>query len=430
MLNDKVDKVSQVFNKNEGEIVKVRGWINNIRVQGGLTFIDLRDSTGIIQVTIKRSNLGEQLYDEIVSKAKRETSLIVEGIVKNDPRAPGGKEILCNKINVISYSEVYPIRKGLSISKLLDLRHLYFRRTKFQSILKIRSTVIDSAREWFKENGFFEIQCPTFITTAVEGGATLFEVNYFDKKAYLTQSSQFYLEAAIFGFEKVFTIQPSFRAEKSRTRKHLTEFWHIEAEVAFATHDDIMNIEEELVYYIISKVIDERKKELEILNRNIEKPKRPFLRISYVDAIKLLNDKGISIQFGDDITTEAEKTLAKMIDRPAFIMYFPKTARAFYHMPHPEDNRLTLSSDLYVPNEGEITTGGQRVHDLNLLIERIKENNLNPSDYEWYLDLRKYGSVPHAGFGLGVERLVKWITGVSHIRETIPFPRTPVRIYP
>ncbi|MDT7864660.1 MAG: amino acid--tRNA ligase-related protein, partial [Thermoproteota archaeon] len=226
------------------------------------------------------------------------------------------------------------------------------------------------------------------------------------------------------------TIQPSFRAEKSRTRKHLTEFWHIEAEVAFATHDDIMNIEEELIYYIVSKVIDERKKELEILNRNIEKPKRPFLRISYVDAIKLLNEKGIPIQFGDDITTEAEKALSKMIDRPAFIMYFPKTARAFYHMPHPEDNRLTLSSDLYVPGEGEITTGGQRIHDLNLLIERIKENNLNPSDYEWYLDLRRYGSVPHSGFGLGVERLVKWITGVSHIRETIPFPRTPARIYP
>jgi asparaginyl-tRNA synthetase (EC 6.1.1.22) len=430
MLNDKFYKVSEVFNLEEGKAVKLRGWINNIRVQGGLTFIDLRDSTGIIQVTLKKSNLNEKLYEEITNKARRESSLIIEGTVKNDPRAPGGKEILCNKVEIISYSEVYPIRKGLSISKLLDLRHLYFRRPRFQAILKIRNTVIDAAREWFKQNGFFEIHCPTFITAAVEGGATLFEVDYFGKKAYLTQSSQFYLEAAIFGFEKVFTIQPSFRAEKSRTRKHLTEFWHIEAEMAFASHEDIINVEEELVYYIVSKVIDERKRELEILNRSIDKPKRPFLRISYLDAIKLLNEKGIPITFGEDITTEAEKTLAKIIDRPAFIMYFPKTTRAFYHMPHPEDNRLTLSSDLYVPNEGEITTGGQRIHDLNLLIERIKENNLNPSDYEWYLDLRRYGSVPHAGFGLGVERLVKWITGVSHIRETIPFPRTPVRVYP
>jgi len=423
-------KIQNVFKLNENDKVKVRGWVDNIRKQGALTFIDLRDSTGKIQVTIKRNIVGEEKYD-ILEKVKRESSIIIEGYVSPDPRAPGGKEIKCVNFEIISLSDDYPIRKGLSIKTLLDYRHLYLRRPKFQAILKIRGKVIEAARDWFKENGFFEIHCPNFITAAVEGGATLFEVEYFGKKAYLTQSSQLYLEAAIFGFEKVYTIQPSFRAEKSRTRKHLTEFWHIEAEVAFATHDDIMNIEEELLSYITERVIDECKKELEILKRtDFEKPKRPFGKITYSDAIKILQDKGINIKFGDDLGAESEKIIADIIDRPTFIMYFPKSTRAFYHMPHPQDENLTLSSDLYVPGQGEITTGGQRIHDLNLLLKRIKEYNLNPEDYKWYIDLRKYGSVPHAGFGLGVERTVKWITGISHIRDAIPFPRTPARVYP
>jgi len=431
MQKQEFHKVINALKLGEGEKVKLRGWIDNVRHQGGLTFIDLRDSSGKIQVTIKKQNLTNVNYEEIIKNLSREASVSIEGIIKVDPRAPGGKEVTCNSIQIIGKSEEYPIRKGVSVSYLLDHRHLYLRREKMQAILKIRNKLLEGARRWFLENEYFEIQCPTFITVSVEGGATLFKVDYFGRKAYLTQSSQFYLEAAIFGFEKVFTIQPSFRAEKSRTRKHLTEFWHLEAEVAFATHDDIMEIEEDLLYNMVKYAVDECKKEFELLKRsNFEAPKRPFIRMTYLEALEIIKGKGFDIKFGDDIGADEEKVIANQIDRPAFIMYFPKVTRAFYHQPHPEDNSLTLSSDLYAPTQGEIATGGQRIHDLNLLLKRIEENNLNPKDYEWYLDLRRYGSVPHAGFGMGIERIVKWVTGINHVRDAIAFPRTSNRVYP
>lgn len=425
------NKVEEVFKLEDGSRVRIRGWVHNARIQGGLAFIDLRDSTGIVQVTIKKGELKDQDYDKVIDEIKREASISIEGFVKSDPRAPKGKEVKCESLEIIGKSEEYPIRKGVGVKFLLDHRHLYLRREKFQAILRIREKVVEAAEEWFRNNGFHLVHCPSFVVAAVEGGATLFDVNYFGKRVHLTQSSQLYLEAAIFSLEKVYTIQPSFRAEKSRTRKHLTEFWHLEAEVAFATHEDIMNYEESLVSYIVSKVLDESIKDLEILNRtNFEKPKRPFLRITYSEALELVNKKGYSMKFGDDFGAEEEKIIANSIDRPTFIMFFPKSTRAFYHMPHPENQELTLSSDLYAPGEGEITTGGQRIHELDLLLKRIHEYGLDPKEYKWYIDLRKYGSVPHAGFGLGLERLVKWITGVNHIRNAIPFPRTPTRVYP
>jgi asparaginyl-tRNA synthetase len=424
------NKVEEVFALEEGRKVRLRGWIYNARIQGGLAFIDLRDGTGIVQVTIKKHELKYPSFDTIVDELKREASISIEGYVKKDPRAPKGVEILCESLEIIGKSEEYPIKKGVGVKFLLDHRHLYLRREKFQAILRIREKVVEAAEEWFRRNGFHLVHCPSFVLAACEGGATLFDVNYFGKTVHLTQSSQLYLEAAIFGFEKVYTIQPSFRAEKSKTRKHLTEFWHIEAEVAFATHEDIMNYEEDLVSYIVEKVIDESSKDLEILGRTIEKPKRPFIRMTYAQAVELVNKNGIRMNFGDDFGAEAEKVIANSIDRPAFVMFFPKSTRAFYHMPHPDDENLTLSSDLYAPGEGEITTGGQRIHDLDLLLKRLKEYNLNSEDYKWYIDLRRYGSVPHSGFGLGLERIVKWITGVNHIRNTVPFPRTPFRVYP
>ncbi len=425
------NEIRELFKLEEGSKVKLRGWVHNVRIQGGLVFIDLRDGTGIIQVVVKKDELKRNNFESLVKEIKREASLQLEGYLKNDPRAPNGIEIRCESLEIIGKSEDYPIKKGVGKKFLLDHRHLYLRREKFRAVLSIREKIVEAAERWFKENGFRLVHCPSFVTAACEGGATLFNVDYFGKKnVYLTQSSQLYLEAAIFAFEKVYTIQPSFRAEKSRTRKHLTEFWHIEAEVAFATHEDIMNYEEDLVSYIVSYVIDESNKELEILKRSIEKPKRPFIKMTYAQAVELVNKNNIKMSFGDDFGAEAERVIANSIDRPAFIMFFPKSTRAFYHMPHPDDENLTLSSDLYAPGEGEITTGGQRIHDLSLLLKRIEENGLNPKDYKWYIDLRRYGSVPHSGFGLGLERIVKWITGVNHIRNTIPFPRTPARVYP
>ncbi len=425
------NKIEDLFKLEEGSKVKLRGWVHNARIQGSLVFVDLRDGTGIIQVVMKKGELKNNNFESLVKEIKRETAVSIEGYLKHDPRAPKGIEVKCENLEIIGKSEDYPIKKGVGTKFLLDHRHLYLRREKFQAVLRIREKVVEAAERWFRENGFHLVHCPTFVTAACEGGATLFNVDYFNKKnVYLTQSSQLYLEAAIFAFEKVYTIQPSFRAEQSRTKKHLTEFWHIEAEVAFSTHEDIMNYEEDLVSYIVSYIIDESSRELEILKRSIEKPKRPFIRMTYAQAVEFVNKNGIKMSFGDDFGAEAERLIANSIDRPAFIMFFPKSTRAFYHMPHPDDENLTLSSDLYAPGEGEITTGGQRIHNLDLLIKRLQENGLTPEDYKWYLDLRRYGSVPHSGFGLGLERVVKWIAGVNHIRNTIPFPRTPARVYP
>ncbi len=422
---------SDIFDKSDGEIVKLLGWISEKRTHKNKIFLMLRDSSGYVQMVAYKDKLGEKL--DLVKECGVESAIAVEGEIVSDKRAPGGKEVHLTDFKIISRAKQWPITPSALKSPgfLFDMRHLVIRGRRTRAILKIKSELIKAAQEYFERNGYVWIQAPTFITSACEGGATLFEVKYFDKKVYLTQSAQLYEEAAICSFEKVYTIQPSFRAEKSRTRRHLTEFWHIEAEVAFASHEDIMRVEEELVTYMISKLIERCRDELSLLKKRIEPPKPPFPRITYDEAINILKRKGLEVKWGEDFGDEAERELSKEFDQPFFVTAYPLTTRSFYHKPDPANPKVTLSSDLMAPGGyGEITSGGERISDYNMLLSRIKEQGLNPEDYRWYLDLRLYGMPPHSGFGLGVERMLRWLLDLKHIRQASLFPRTPSRVYP
>ncbi|HDN02175.1 MAG: asparagine--tRNA ligase [Thermoproteota archaeon] len=422
-------EIQKIWGLPQGSEVKIRGWIYTKSHVGGMLFINIRDSTGIVQAVFKEDVLGPK-FQEILPVG-RESSIILTGEVNVDERAPMGREIIVKDFEVVGGSRDYPVRPGMSVETLLDLRHLYLRGRKPSAVMKIRSEVLKALREWFDSNGYVETTAPTFVSSAVEGGATLFPVNYFGKEVYLTQSSQFYLEAMIFSLEKVYTIQPSFRAEKSRTRRHLCEYTHAEAEIAYADLNDIMDVCEKLVKYVCKVVVERCKNELEILNREFEPLKDTFPRITYDEALKICEEEGVNIEWGEDLSTEAERAICRHYGKPVFVYKFPKSTRAFYHMPDPENEDIVLSTDLIAPEDtGELIGGGQRISDYNLLKKRILEEIGTTEGYEWYLDLRRYGSVPHAGFGLGVERLVKWIAGLSHIRDAIPFPRTPARVYP
>jgi len=424
------DYISEVFNKPEGERVRVAGWIYTKATLGKLIFINLRDSTGIIQVVIKQEDLKDKNLEKI-ELLGRESSIIVEGEVKKDKRAPGGTEIHAKEVKIVSPSpKDFPIRKGVSSKLLGDLRHLSIRSKKFTKLLKIRSNLINLLRTWLIDHGFIEFSCPTLITAACEGGATLFELNYFGKKAYLTQSSQFYLEAGIFSLEKVFTLQPSFRAEKSKTRRHLTEFWHLEVEEAWCDLDEIIKLEENLVSDVLETLYSNSKEDILSINPNFKPPARPFKRITYDEAIELLKKAGVNISWGDDLGADEEKRIVEEVGGPVFVTHFPRKTRAFYHKPDPRKSEVVLSNDLLFPKVGEVIGGGERISDYELLLSRIKEEGYNPRDYEWYLDLRKYGSVPHAGFGLGIERLLVFILDLPNIKYAVPFPRTISRIYP
>jgi len=364
-----------------------------------------------------------------------ESSIWAKGVVVEDPRAPGGREIRVEKLGVYNIAEYFPITKTASREFLLDVRHLWIRSRKMNSILKIRHEVFKAIREYFENNGYIEVQAPTFITAAVEGGATLFPVKYFDKKGiFLTQSAQFYLEALIYSLEKVYTIAPSFRAEKSRTRRHLTEFWHAEAEIAWSGLSDILRIQEELVYYIVKRVLEKRIEELNMLKRDIDKLELihpPFERIPYDEVIQRLQEKGFNIKWGDDLGADEERALTMEYEEPFFVVGFPEETKAFYHKNDPNRPEITLSADMLAPEGyGEIIGGGERIEDAEELINKIRRFGLNPQDYKWYIDLRRLGSVPHAGFGLGIDRVVMWICGLDHIVEAIPFPRTIRRVYP
>lgn len=414
-----------------GEKVAIRGWIYRKRDFSNKVFIVIRDSTDIIQCVIDKENQ----YFELAKKAGIEASVIVEGIIREDPRAPKGKEIYLSSFSIIGNSIDFPITKHASREFLLDIRHLAIRSRRLTAIFKIRNTIFSAVHEYFRNNGYYEVQCPMFITVAVEGGSTLFPVEYFgNKKVYLTQSSQFYLETLIYSLEKVYTIAPSFRAEKSRTRRHLTEFWHAEAELAWSGIKDIMRVEEELVSYVIRRVLDKNLEELEFLGRNIsflENIKPPFYRMTYDEVIDWLNNKGIKIKWGEDLGADEERVFTEGFDKPIFVYGYPVSVKAFYHKNDPENNAVTLSADLLAPEGyGEIIGGGERIEDEKELVKKIIDFGLNPDDYKWYIDLRKYGSVPHAGFGLGMDRLVMWITGVESIIDTIPFPRTIRRVFP
>ena len=429
-FNAKTHYIAELKGLDEGEHVRLAGWVQRKSELGGIVFIRMRDATGSVQVVLREENLSEQ---ELIDArgAGIEASIIVEGSLRRDPRAPGGLEVIASKFILVGNSKDFPIKPGVSEEFLLDNRHLQIRTTKMRNALMIRMEVMRATEEWFIKNGFVRVEAPTFVGAAVEGGATLFEVPYFGKKAYLTQSSQFYLEAAIFSFENVYTIQPSFRAEKSRTRRHLTEFWHAEAEMAWADLNGMMDVVESLVKYIVEKVVERASDKLEALGRKIEAIEGRFPRITYDEALELAKRKGAEIEWGEDFGTEVERLISLEFDLPVFVTHYPKKAKAFYHKQDPKRPEVVLCADLLAPEGiGEIVGGGQRIESEDELISRIVEEGLDPEDYKWYLDLRRYGSVPHSGFGLGIERTIRWIAGLPHIRDAIPFPRTPVRLYP
>jgi asparaginyl-tRNA synthetase len=429
-FNAKTHYIAELRGLEEGENVRLAGWVQRKSELGGIVFIRMRDATGSVQVVLREGNLSEQ---ELTAArgAGIEASIIVEGSLRRDPRAPGGLEVIASKFILVGDSKDFPIKPGVGEEFLLDNRHLHIRTTRMRNALMIRMEVMRATEEWFVKNGFVRVEAPTFVGAAVEGGATLFEVPYFGKKAYLTQSSQFYLEAAIFSFENVYTIQPSFRAEKSRTRRHLTEFWHAEAEMAWADLNGMMDVVESLVKYIVEKVVERASDKLEALGRRMEAIEGRFPRITYDEALELAKRKGAEIEWGEDFGTEVERLISLEFDLPVFVTHYPKKAKAFYHKQDPKRPEVVLCADLLAPEGiGEIVGGGQRIESENELISRIVEEGLNPEDYKWYLDLRRYGSVPHSGFGLGIERTIRWIAGLPHIRDAIPFPRTPVRLYP
>ncbi len=435
MLFEGAAEVRRIFDEGMiGKEVTVRGWVHRVFKVGGKVFAWVRDPTGIVQVVFEKSSLPGDDWPK-VKKLTRESSLEVTGTVREDPRAPGGREILASNLKVYGYSPPFPIRGKEDIEFLLDIRHLWLRSRRMSAIMKIKHTILKALREWLLKEGWWEVTPPILTGSAVEGGATLFEVKYFDKKAYLSQSAQLYLEVLIFSLGKVWSLTPSFRAEKSRTRRHLSEYWHLEIEGAWFDMEDTMKVAEEMVAYSVRKVLEERKEELELLGRDASKLEpaleTPYPRITYDEAIERLKSKGFKIEWGDDLGADEERALTSDFDRPFFVTHFPKHIKAFYMKPDPQRPEVVLGYDLLAPEGyGEIIGGSQREDDYEKLLQRIKEEGLNPKDYEWYLDLRKYGSVPHSGFGLGVERLVMWVAGLDHIRDATPFPRWRGRIYP
>ena len=415
--------------------VRVRGWLQNKRTGGGIVFVLLRDGSGVIQCTLRKGKVDEKIFEEFQS-ARIESSVELAGDVKADPRAPGGREIQVAEGQVVHPAlEEFPIAKQFHGPEfLLDQRHLFVRGDKTRSILRIRAVVLSAVRQWFENHGFTEVHVPTLTSAAVEGGATLFEVKYFDQKAYLTQSWQLYAEALIASVGNIYTVAPSFRAEKSRTRRHLTEYWHVEAEAPWCDLNCIIEVEEQLLSYIVATLVEKCKTELALFGRkleDLEKVKPPFQRVTYDQAFKMIGEEKSGIKWGDDLGYEQEKLLTVRFDRPFFVTHYPKKAKAFYHMPDPASPEVTLSVDCLAPEGyGEITGGGQRIEEYDALLTRIREEGLDPKSYEWYLDLRKFGSVTHSGFGLGLERVVSWVCKLDHIRDAIAFPRLINRIYP
>jgi len=430
-----VDISSVLSGSHSGQKVRIRGWLDNMRSSGGIHFLHVRDGTGTIQCTMKKGGVEEEKFEE-AKNLTQESSLQLAGAVREDRRAPGGYEIQVEDMNIVSLAaEGYPIAKKYHGPEfLLDHRHLWIRNRKMQKVLRVRAKFLEAAREWFQLNGYTEFHSPIFITAACEGGSTLFNVKYFDMDAYLSQSWQLYAEAAIASLGRIYTIAPSFRAEKSRTRRHLTEYWHLEAEAPWCDLDCIMKVQEELMAHIFGALSETVPKELEAFGRSPEELANiqpPFEKVAYDEVVDILAKKGVQFRWGDDLGWMEEKQLTEEFDKPFFVTHFPIGVKAFYHMPDPKRADVTLSADLLAPEGyGEITGGGQRIDDLNELLRRIDEENLNPKDYEWYIDLRRYGSVPHSGFGLGVERTVAWICRLEHIRDAIAFPRLINRVYP
>jgi asparaginyl-tRNA synthetase len=421
--------------KHEGEEVTIKGWLHNRRSSGKIHFLILRDGSGFIQGVMSKAAVGDEVF-KAADHLSQETSVMVTGTARADKRAPSGYEIDVKSLEVVGESHDYPITpKEHGVDFLLDRRHLWIRAERQQAILRIRHEVINAVRDFFNSRGFILTDTPIFTPAACEGTTTLFPVEYFDdQKAYMTQSGQLYLESTAMALGRVYSFGPTFRAEKSKTRRHLTEFWMVEPEVAYAGLDDVMDLAEDLVVSVVARVLEQRKRELTIIERDtskLETVRKPFPRITYDDAVKTLQSKGLPIEWGGDFGGPDETTLSEQYDRPVMVSRYPSAIKAFYMKPDPLRPELALGVDVLAPEGyGEIIGGGERLADLELMLQRIKEHNLPQESFEWYLDLRRYGSVPHGGFGMGIERVVAWICKLEHVRETIPYPRMLHRLYP
>ncbi len=418
-----------------GKEVKIKGWVFNARSSGKIAFLETRDGTGIVQAVAQKTELDDSAWNE-VTKITTESSVELAGTVKEHPKKPGEFELKVNGIKVFQIAEEYPIgKKEHGPDFLLDNRHLWLRSKKQWAILRIRAGIYRYVEEWLNSNGFTRFDSPILTPSACEGTTTLFGVDYFDLgQAYLSQSGQLYLEAGIASLGRVYDFGPTFRAEKSKTRRHLTEFWMMDAEAAFVNHEGNMKIQEELISFVVSKILENYSKELETIDRDKEPLKKisaPFARMTHKEAVEKLRKLGSNIKENDDLGAEDETILTKEYNKPIFVEKYPAEVKAFYMKRDPEDPSLALCADLLAPEGyGEIIGGSQREDDYSALLARINEHGLDKNDFKWYLDLRKYGSVVHSGFGVGLERLVAWICGLKHVRETIPFPRMITRKSP
>ena len=425
-----VNKVS----KYVGEKVILKGWVYNSRRSGKIGFLTFRDGFGLLQCIVVKNDIGDEKF-ELFKTLTQESSIIITGEVVKNERAPGGFEILVSDIELIHLSKDYPITpKEHGTDFLMNNRHLWLRSKRQHAILRVRHQIVKAIRDFFDSNDFTLVDSPIFTPNAAEGTSTLFGTDYFGKTAYLAQTGQLYGEASAMAFGRHYNFGPCFRAEKSKTRRHLTEFWMVEPEIAYCDIEEDMQWAEDLLVYIVNEVLEHRLEELKVLDRDVDllkKTKGPLPRISYTDCIEMLQKDGFDIEWGDDFGSPEETHIAEKYDRPVIVHRFPSKIKAFYMKRDPEDEKVVLGMDILAPEGyGEIVGGSERETDIDVLIERIEEEGLNQDDYEWFLDLRRFGSVPHSGFGMGLERVVAWICGLSHIRETTPFARTMGRINP
>lgn len=418
-----------------GQEVTIRGWLVHKRSSGQVRFAVLRDGTGILQALLIKSRVAPAVL-EVFDQLTQETSFSLTGVLHEDPRAPGGVELEVSSLALFQTAQDYPISpKEHGVAFLMENRHLWLRTARQQAVLRIRHELVRAARDFLDNHHFILLDAPILTPAACEGTSNLFATPYFDQgQAYLSQSGQLYMEAGAMAFSRVYCFGPAFRAEKSKTRRHLTEFWMVEPEIAFADLEELVFWSEQLVSSMVTRVLENRSEELKLLERDpaaLEKVTPPFPRLSYQEALDVLSDRGMTLAFGEDLGGDEETQISLQFEKPVFIHRYPAASKAFYMKRDPEDPRLVLNMDLLAPEGyGEIIGGSEREADLFRLQERIRENGLSEEDLKWYLDLRRYGSVPHGGFGLGLERLVTWVCGLKHVRETIPFPRTLYRLYP
>ncbi len=420
--------------RHEGGEVRLRGWVYHKRDIGKLRFLVMRDGTGYAQGIVAAKEVPPEVFDA-AGALTLESSFEMRGRVRKEPRAPGGYEIGVTSLTPLHIAEEYPISpKDHGVDFLMDNRHLWLRSSRPHAILRIRSEVCKGIRDFFDQRGFVLLDSPIFTPAACEGTSTLFETDYFGEKAYLTQSGQLYLEPACMAFGKVYCFGPTFRAEKSKTRRHLTEFWMVEPEVAFMELPELLDLAEELVTYLVGRVLDRRREELKMLERDVSKLEaiaRPFPRLTYDEAAAVLKDKGTDFRYGNDFGGGDETVLSERNASPLMVTHYPAAVKAFYMQPDPRRPESALCVDVLAPEGyGEIIGGSQRIHDYDLLLRRIHEHGLPEAAFKWYLEIRRYGTVPHSGFGMGIERTVSWLCGIHHLREAIPYPRTLSRIYP